>query len=87
MTGLGVVSSIGMGRSSYAEGLRQGKSGISPITRFDASGFIEPRGGEVRDFVPSRYWSELSFSDSGERLVQAVWLWRLGSVSTSLGVR
>ncbi|WP_314906604.1 hypothetical protein [Propionibacterium acidifaciens] len=37
--------------------------------------------------LTSKKWSELGFSDSGERLVQAVWLWRLGSASTSLGVR
>ena len=39
------------------------------------------------DVEDPSHWSELCFSDSGERLVQAVWLWRLGSVSTSLGVR
>ncbi|ERK55583.1 hypothetical protein HMPREF0682_0533 [Propionibacterium acidifaciens F0233] len=33
------------------------------------------------------HWSEVGFSDSGECLVQAVWLLRLHSVSISLGVR
>ena len=34
--------------------------------------------------LTSKKWSELGFSDSGERLVQAALLWRLGSAFSSL---
>jgi 3-oxoacyl-[acyl-carrier-protein] synthase II len=50
ITGLGVVSSIGIGARAFCEGLRTGKSGISEITSFDTKGFPFGRAGEVRDF-------------------------------------
>ena len=37
VTGLGVVSPIGIGVDNFTEGLRQGKNGIGPIAGFDAS--------------------------------------------------
>jgi 3-oxoacyl-[acyl-carrier-protein] synthase II len=52
ITGLGPVSSIGTGVEAFAEGLQQGRSGISPISSFDASGFPYRMAGEVPDFVP-----------------------------------
>ncbi|GIJ08930.1 beta-ketoacyl-[acyl-carrier-protein] synthase family protein [Micromonospora andamanensis] len=54
VTGLGPVSSIGIGPAPFAEGLRAGRSGISEITSFDASGFPRRRAGEVRGFDPHR---------------------------------
>ena len=59
VTGLGVVSSIGIGHRAYEEGLRQGRSGITPITRFDTSGFPGPLGGEIRGFDPNEHLSRL----------------------------
>jgi 3-oxoacyl-[acyl-carrier-protein] synthase II len=50
ITGVGVVSPIGIGKDTYWEGLRQGKSGIKPITLFDTSDFDVKVGGEVSDF-------------------------------------
>src|SRR5580692_8930585 len=37
LTGVGVVSSIGLGKAAFFEGLEAGKSGISPVGSFDAS--------------------------------------------------
>ncbi len=48
ITGLGPVSNIGIGRSEFGSALRAGRSGISDITSFDASGFPYRRAGEVR---------------------------------------
>jgi 3-oxoacyl-[acyl-carrier-protein] synthase II len=53
VTGLGPVSSIGIGRRAFTESLRSGRSGISRITSFDPSGFPHVNAGEVHDFVPS----------------------------------
>lgn len=50
VTGIGVVSSIGIGREKFWEALIQGKSGISEITAFDTSSYSTHRGGEVKDF-------------------------------------
>jgi 3-oxoacyl-[acyl-carrier-protein] synthase II len=52
VTGLGPVSSIGTGAAAFADALRSGRSGISAISSFDASGFPHRHGGEVRDFAP-----------------------------------
>jgi len=50
ITGVGVVSPIGIGKDSYWEGLQEGKSGIKPITLFDTSDFNVKVGGEITDF-------------------------------------
>lgn len=52
ITGLGVVSSIGLGKSAFFESLAQGKSGISPVERFDVSTLGRELAGEVKGFTP-----------------------------------
>ena len=52
VTGLGPVSSIGIGVEAFAEALRAGRSGISPISSFDTTGFPYIMAGEVHDFAP-----------------------------------
>jgi 3-oxoacyl-[acyl-carrier-protein] synthase II len=55
ITGLGAVAPNGIGKDAYWEGLRKGRSGIRPITRFDASAFPCQIAGEVADFQATRY--------------------------------
>jgi 3-oxoacyl-[acyl-carrier-protein] synthase II len=55
VTGLGVVSSIGIGVGEYAAGLRAGRSGARPISVFDTEGFAHSVGCEVVGFEPSRW--------------------------------
>ncbi|MEV7287836.1 beta-ketoacyl-[acyl-carrier-protein] synthase family protein [Streptomyces sp. NPDC093252] len=52
ITGLGVVTSIGVGVRDFAAGLRAGRSGVTPITVFDTEGFAHANGCEVTDFRP-----------------------------------
>lgn len=52
VTGLGPVSSIGIGVSAFATALRAGRSGISPIRSFDSTGFPHVCAGEVHQFEP-----------------------------------
>ncbi len=52
ITGIGVVSSIGIGKEAFWESLKSGKSGISSITRFDTSKLPVKIAGEVKDFDP-----------------------------------
>ncbi|KWV31468.1 beta-ketoacyl-[acyl-carrier-protein] synthase family protein [Micromonospora rifamycinica] len=59
VTGLGPVSSIGTGVTAFGASLRAGRSGISPITSFDPSGFPYRNGGEVRDFDPAAWLRRL----------------------------
>ena len=50
VTGLGMVSALGTGVQKKWEGVCSGKSGIGPITKFDASPFPSQIAGEVKDF-------------------------------------
>ncbi len=50
VTGLGAVTSIGIGAERFWAGLLEARSGISPIRSFDASAFRVRNGGEVHDF-------------------------------------
>jgi 3-oxoacyl-[acyl-carrier-protein] synthase II len=55
VTGVGVVSPLGTGNAKNWEALVAGKSGIAPITRFDASDLPVRIAGEVKDFVPEDF--------------------------------
>ncbi len=55
ITGLGVVSSIGIGWQEFWEGLLAGRSGISPVTAFDTSSHFTHNGGEVKQFRPEAF--------------------------------
>lgn len=49
ITGLGVVSPIGVGKEAFFESLKSGRSGIGKITRFDASSYPVQIAGEVKE--------------------------------------
>ena len=55
ITGLGVISSIGIGWKEFWDNLLKGKSGISPITSFDTSNQFTHNGGEVKNFRPEEF--------------------------------
>jgi len=52
ITGLGAITPLGIGVERSWQSLCEGKSGISLITQFDATGFRTRIAGEVRDFNP-----------------------------------
>jgi len=58
VTGVGLVSPLGIGTQENWEALKAGKSGIGPITRFDASQYPVRIAGEVKGFDPSLYVSK-----------------------------
>jgi len=51
VTGLGAVTPIGIGKDAFLEGLRSGRSGISPVTLFRGIASPGGLGGEVKDFT------------------------------------
>jgi 3-oxoacyl-[acyl-carrier-protein] synthase II len=55
ITGMGVVTSVGIGLDDFWNGLVSGKNGVSRLTRFDPSGFPSTMASEVRDFDPERW--------------------------------
>ena len=57
VTGVGLVCGCGTGTDEVWSTVRAGKSGIGPITHFDATGFDCRIAGEVKNFEP-RNWVE-----------------------------
>jgi 3-oxoacyl-[acyl-carrier-protein] synthase II len=52
VTGIGLVSSLGIGTDANWQAIRAGKSGVGTITKFDASQFATQIAGEVKNFDP-----------------------------------
>ncbi|HET6921908.1 MAG TPA: beta-ketoacyl-ACP synthase II, partial [Anaeromyxobacteraceae bacterium] len=55
VTGLGLLSPVGIGVEESWKAIVAGKSGIGPITQFDASTFPTRIAGEVKGFQPEQY--------------------------------
>ena len=55
VTGIGLVSPLGIGTEANWEALLAGRSGIGPITRFDASQYSARIAGEVKHFDPLQF--------------------------------
>ena len=54
---MGIVSPVGVGLSAAWESILAARSGIAPITRFDASAFPSRIAGEVKNFDVTQYLS------------------------------
>jgi len=55
VTGLGIISPVGIGLTESWSNITAGRSGITRITRFDASGYTSQIAGEVKGFDPAQY--------------------------------
>lgn len=55
ITGLGVISSIGIGKDTFWDNLIKGVSGISQVSTFDTSHHTAHIGGEVKNFKPEDF--------------------------------
>ena len=55
VTGLGVVSPVGIGADATWDALVAGRSGIDKITLFDSTPFEVDVAGEVKSFDPTRF--------------------------------
>lgn len=55
ITGLGVISPIGIGQQKFFENLVAGKSGIVKISHFDCSDYTSKVAAEIKDFNPAEF--------------------------------
>jgi 3-oxoacyl-[acyl-carrier-protein] synthase II len=55
VTGIGMISPLGIGNEPTWNGLIEGRSGIDRITKFDPSNYACQFAGEVRGFVPEEW--------------------------------
>ena len=60
VTGLGVVTPIGVGLEDFWKGLKEGRNGISRITHFDPTDFRSQMAAEVKNFNPEDWIDEKS---------------------------
>ncbi|HEV3329547.1 MAG TPA: beta-ketoacyl-ACP synthase II [Bryobacteraceae bacterium] len=69
ITGVGLLTPLGIGTETSWEGIRSGRSGIGPISQFDASAFSCRIAGEVKGFDPARYIEKKEIKKMG-RFIQ-----------------
>jgi 3-oxoacyl-[acyl-carrier-protein] synthase II len=69
VTGIGPVTPVGVGREAFWDALISGRSGLGPVTQFDASDFPVKIGGEVQDFDPTQ-WMDRKAAKRTDRVVQ-----------------
>jgi 3-oxoacyl-[acyl-carrier-protein] synthase II len=55
ITGIGVISPIGIGKENFFQSLKEGKCGVDYITRFDTTDFDTKIAAEIKDFDPTEY--------------------------------
>jgi len=69
VTGVGLLTPLGIGTEVSWEAIRAGKSGIGPITQFDAAAFSCRIAGEVKGFDPANYIEKKEIKKMG-RFIQ-----------------
>jgi len=72
VTGVGLVSPLGVGTQPTWEAMLAGRSGIGPITAFDASAFTTRIAGEVKGFDPERWIERKDLKKTGRFIQFAV---------------
>jgi len=55
VTGLGVVSALGTEIDEFWNAIKEGKCGITMVTKFDASNMPTKVAAEIKDFDPTKY--------------------------------
>jgi 3-oxoacyl-[acyl-carrier-protein] synthase II len=55
ITGMGVVHSMGFGLDSFWSAIKEGKSGISTLTKFDTENYDAKVAAEIKNFEPTEY--------------------------------
>lgn len=55
VTGVGVISPVGIGKDTFWRNIKEGKSGISYISKFSTDGFPTKIAGEIKDFNPEDF--------------------------------
>ena len=72
VTGIGLVSPLGVGTEETWEGVRCARCGIGPITSFDATAFTTRIAGEVKGFEPEKYIDRKEIKKMGRFMQYAI---------------
>lgn len=84
VTGLGVVSSLGIGWEEFWKNLLAGKSGISRIESFDTSQYDRHYGGEVKNFDPAKFMTKRRAASIGRSSQMAIAASKLATADARL---
>ena len=87
MTGVGLLTPLGLGTEVSWEAIRAGKSGVGPITQFDATAFSCRIAGEVKGFDPANYIEKKEIKKMGRFIQFAIPAadWALKSSGLQIG--
>ena len=72
VTGIGVISSVGIDKDKFWKNLLAGKSGISRIDSFDTTEFPTHNGGEIKDFKAEEFIDQAKIGEMGRTSALAV---------------
>jgi 3-oxoacyl-[acyl-carrier-protein] synthase II len=87
VTGLGVVSSIGIGKEEFWKNLIQGTSGISKVSSFDPTAYGRNFGGEIKNFNPLKFMEEREAKRMGRASQLAVAATELALLDSKVDIR
>ncbi|MBI5417711.1 beta-ketoacyl-ACP synthase II [Candidatus Poribacteria bacterium] len=85
VTGVGVVSPVGIGKPDFLSGIIQGRSGISRITSFDTTNLACKIAGEIKNFDPSQYMSRKVVERTGRSSQFAISASKMAVMDAGLG--
>ena len=86
ITGIGLVTPLGLGVDANWDALMAGRSGIGPITAFDASDLPSRIAGEVRGFAPDRFVDRKDVKKMDRFIMFAVAAAQLAAADAGLAV-
>jgi 3-oxoacyl-[acyl-carrier-protein] synthase II len=87
VTGVGLVSPVGVGTEETWAALLKGRSGIAPIRLFDASRFSCRFAGEVKDFAPEKYIDRKDIKKMGRFIQFAMAATEFALAQSGLNIR
>lgn len=85
ITGVGVVSSIGLGKAEFFRALAEGRSGVSPVEAFDTKNLGRDLAGEVKAFRPRDHLSAAELRRMGRCSQMALAAARMAVADARLG--
>jgi 3-oxoacyl-[acyl-carrier-protein] synthase II len=84
VTGIGVVSPLGIGRAPFWQALLAGRCGTGPVESFDTGAYRVRRGAEIKGFRPEPYVTRLEPATMGRTAQFAIAAARLALTDAGL---
>jgi 3-oxoacyl-[acyl-carrier-protein] synthase II len=72
VTGVGLLTAVGLNTKETWENLLAGKSGVAPITHFDTTGFSSTIAAEVKGFDPFQFIEKKELKKMGNFIIYAL---------------